>query len=224
MSPTLTIVALWVAFALSHMALSSLKLRPRLVSVLTPNGFLGAYSVLSFAFFVPLVSTYFRHKHTGAMLWSIRVTPALEVAIVVVMGIALTMLIAGVLTPSPASISGRGPEAAEAKGVQLVTRHAVFMAVAIFGAVHLIPNGFASDVAFFAGFPVFAVLGSWHQDQRKLVTEAERYGPFYASTPWLPFTGARTVEGLSRIKPLTYALGIGATALVRYFHASWFGG
>ncbi len=224
MSPTLSIVALWLLFAGSHMVLSSMRVRPKLVGVLTPGGFLAGYSVLALAIFIPLVGTYFDHKHQGAMLWSLRVGPFLEVFSIVVMAIALTILIAGIIQPSPASISAQGKSLEPARGIQLITRHAVFMAAGLFGLVHLVPNGFATDIAFFGGFPLFAVVGSWHQDQRKLATEPERYSAFYEATPLIPFTGSRTLEGLKQIPPLAYALGIGATAVLRYFHASWFGG
>ena len=109
------------------------------------------------------------------------------------------------------------------KGVHLITRHSVFMAAGLFGLVHLIPNGFASDIAFFAGFPVFALIGCIHQDQRKLVTDSERYADFHAATPLIPFTGKNTLQGLKGISPLGYALGIGAAIALRYFHAQWFG-
>lgn len=41
MSPALTIALLWLAFAVSHIALSSLRLRPRFVAVLGNRGFMG---------------------------------------------------------------------------------------------------------------------------------------------------------------------------------------
>jgi len=222
MDPTLSIVLLWVAFAVTHIAMSSSRLRPKLVSMLTPGGFLGVYSLVALATFVPLVAIYFGNKHTGPLLYAIRVTLVVEVIMVAGMGIALTILFAGIVSPSPASINAP-QDAGEARGVHLITRHPVFMAAGLFGLIHLVPNGFASDIAFFAGFPLFALIGCRHQDQRKLSTEAERYGPFHAATPLVPFAGSRTLEGLRQISPLSYVLGIAATVLLRYFHASWFG-
>ncbi len=56
------IVALWIAFAATHMGLSSLRLRPRLVSALGQRVFLALYSVIALAVFVPMVSLYFGNK------------------------------------------------------------------------------------------------------------------------------------------------------------------
>ena len=104
-----------------------------------------------------------------------------------------------------------------------ITRHGVFMAVGLFGLVHLIPNGFASDIAFFAGFPIFAIVGCLHQDRRKLVTDSQRYAGFHAATPLIPFTGKQTLRGLRELSPVAYVLGIGLAIALRYFHAQWFG-
>ena len=67
MDPVWQIVLLWVAFAATHMGMSSLQLRPKLVGVLGEAGFAGVYSIVALAIFVPLVSIYWGPKHEGAM-------------------------------------------------------------------------------------------------------------------------------------------------------------
>jgi uncharacterized membrane protein len=223
-SPTLTITLLWLAFGVSHIVLSSVDLRKRLVGILGEQGFMGMYSLVALGCFVPMVMVYFSNKHVGGPLWSVPMTEPLRWLIYIGMGVAFVLLVAGMLTPSPASLSaakGAGP--VEPKGVQLITRHAVFMGVAIFGLVHLIPNGYATDIAFFAGFPIFVLIGSIHQDKRKLITEPDRYGPFHAATPLIPFTGAHTLRGLKELSKLALVIGIGLTVLTRVFHIAWFG-
>ncbi|HKX45994.1 MAG TPA: NnrU family protein [Planctomycetota bacterium] len=224
MTPTLTIVVLWLAFALSHMLLSSIRFRPKLVAMLGDRGFQGAYSLIALATFVPLCTIYFRSKHAGPLLWSVPRSPALEWAIEIAMGVAMVLLFAGLMTPSPTSMSaGQTDSAPQPKGVHFLTRHALFMAMAIFGLVHLVPNGFASDVAFFGGFPVFVLIGTAHQDSRKLALDGVRYRPFYDATPLIPFTGRSTLRGLRELSRPALVVGIGATILIRYFHSNLFG-
>ncbi len=223
MNPTSLIVLLWLVFGASHMLLSSLKIRPRLVGVFGEKGFMGVYSLIALATFVPLVSVYFRNKHSGPMLWSIAITPPIEWGVILVMGVALIMLVAGVLTPSPAAMNVSPDQSIEVRGVHYITRHGVFMAVGLFGLVHLIPNGFASDIAFFGGFPIFAIAGCIHQDRRKLVTDATRYAEFHAATPLIPFTGGQTLRGLRELSFVAYSVGISLAIALRYFHAQWFG-
>ena len=86
MSPALTIILLWLAFAVTHVVLSSLKLRPRFVSALGERAFQGAYSLIALVTFVPMVSIYLGNKHSGPMFWSVAMTPPLEAFVRVVMG------------------------------------------------------------------------------------------------------------------------------------------
>lgn len=223
-APTATIVLLWLAFAISHMALSSVTLRPRVVGVLGERGFQGVYSLIALGLFIPLVWVYFDHKHEGPMLWAISPSEGLRWLMNIGMGLAFVLLIAGLMNASPASmIASAGDGPAEPSGIQFITRHAVFMAAGLFGLLHLILNGFATDIAFFAGFPLFALVGSIHQDQRKLETQPERYKAFHDATPLIPFTGNQTLRGLRDLSKLGLVIGIAVTVLVRYFHSAWFG-
>lgn len=221
MSPTLTILALWVGFAGTHMVLSSVSVRRALVARLGEGAFLGIYSLVAFAFFVPLVSTYFASKHAGPLLWSIPVGTPLRWAIYLGMVVAFILMVAGLVRPSPASVVPGDPTP---RGAQLLTRHPLFMGLGIFGLLHLIPNGNAADVVFFGGFPLFALLGCWHQDRRKLATGGEAFRGFYQQTPFLPFTGQASARGIRELGPIVIGGGLVLTGVLRYFHPAWFGG
>ena len=217
----IVVVLLWLGFAGSHVVLSSVMVRPRLIERLGLRGFLGLYSLVAFAFFVPLVWIYFAHKHAGPLLWSVPVPPAGRWLLYIGMGVAITLNIAGFIQPSPASVAGGE---ARVRGALRITRHPVFMGVALFGVLHLVPNGYASDVAFFSGFPLFTVIGCWHQDRRKLAAGLPGFRAFYEATPFFPFTGRQTWLGIREMFPTVIAIGVGVTILVRYFHPVWFGG
>lgn len=221
MTPTITIVLLWVAFAATHIALSSQRLRPRLVATLGEGPFAGVYSLIALATFVPLVWTYFAHKHAGPLLWSIPLGSALRWTIYVGMALAFLLMVAGLVRPSPASMV---PGDSTPRGAQRFTRHPLFMGLGLFGLLHLVPNGNAADVAFFGGFPVFAAIGCWHQDQRKLAAGPPGYREFVRETPFVPFTGSATLQGIRELSPLVIAGALGTTWLLRYFHPAWFGG
>ena len=63
-----------------------------------------------------------------------------------------------------------------------------------------------------------------HQDRRKLATEPARFRPFYEATPFFPFTGHATLQGLRELLPVVAPVGIAVAVVVRHFHAPWFGG
>ena len=221
MDAALGIAALWVAFAATHMGLSSQWLRPKLVGALGNLRFLGLYSLVALLLFVPLVSLYFANQHAGPHLWYLG--PGLLVRAVVYAGmaLALSLVIGGLVQPSPASLT---PGRVEVRGMMRITRHPLFMGFGVFGLVHLIGARVnASELAFFGGFPLFTVVGSWHQDRRKRASLGEPYARFCAHTSLLPFGRGGWVTAVSE-SYLPVALGVGLAVLLRTFHPQWFGG
>lgn len=215
-----TIAGWWLAFAATHVGLSSARVRARLVAALGQTGFLAVYSLLAFATFVPLVRSYFAHKHTGPFLWYLGAVPGLRPVMYAGMVIVLALIAAALLRPSPAAIV---PGKSEVAGAYHVTRHPMFMAVGLYGILHLlVARVNASELAFFAGFPLFACLGCWHQDRRKLASGDAAFARFHAQTAFLPFTGPRALQGL-REMGLPLALGAGLAFALRWFHGPLFG-
>ena len=78
MGATGAIVGLWLLFAATHMGLSSLRVRPRLVAALGPGPFAGLYSLLALAIFIPLVWVYLNDRHAGPLLWALPIGPLLR--------------------------------------------------------------------------------------------------------------------------------------------------
>jgi uncharacterized membrane protein len=215
------IAVLWLAFAATHMGMSSLRWRPGLVSALGERGFQGVYSLVSLAIFVPLVWIYTSGKHAGPFFWYLGPLTPVRWLAYVLMGAALTLVVAGATRPSPASVA---PGPARVVGVFRITRHPVFMGLALFGLAHLLTaRVHAAEFVFFGGFVVFSLVGCSHQDQRKLVTAGEDFRRFHAETPFLPFTGRDTLRGLKEM-PIPLVVGVGLAVLVRYYHATLFGG
>jgi uncharacterized membrane protein len=221
MTAALLIAVLWIAFAGSHMVLSSRSLRPKVIAALGDDfRFQGLYSLVALGIFVPLVTIYFRHKHEGPYLGRLIETPALRWLIFIAMGATFAMAVAGLVRPSPASVV---PGAAEVRGIYHVTRHPVLMALGLYGLLHLcVVSINATELAFFAGFPLFVWIGAQHQDQRKLATNPD-FKRFYEATPFLPFSRPAGVLTALREQPIPIALGIAITVVIRWFHPMLFG-
>ena len=220
MGATAAILLLWVAFAASHMGLSSGRLRPRLVARLGERGFSALYSLLALALFVPLVAVYFGNKHAGPLLWSLGGVPGLKWLMYAGMGLAFALAVSGLARPSPASLV---PGKAEVIGVYRITRHPLFMGMGLFGLLHLLVVSVnASELVFFGGFPVFVLMACRHQDERKLASLGDAYRRFYEATPFLPGSRRGFLRGVSE-QPIPMAIGIGVAAVIRHFHANLFG-
>ena len=218
MKDAAVIVVLLLLFAASHMLLSSRSIRASLVARLGDRTFLVVYSTVALVFFAPLVYYYFTHLHAGPLLWSVPATGAVEFALVLANVIGFVLAVAGVMTPSPAAVGGAPVD--EPKGAHRITRHAVFMGMGIWALAHLVANGFASDIAFFGGIVLFVLVGSWHQDRRKLATGDEGFERFHAATSFIPFTGRGALRGLMELPPLAVIIGIAVALVARYLHPS----
>ena len=220
MTPTLWIVALWALFALTHMGLSSLKVRPTLVARLGDRGFAALFSLVAFAVFIPLAWVYAAHRHEGTLLWAVAIPIPLRWATYALQALAWTLIVGSFVRPSAAAIGGKLPDAASPEPLHLITRHPLFGGVGLFGALHLPFMGFATDVAFWAGFPLFGLLGCWHQDRRKLASEGPGFSAWFERTRFWIWPSPRVLVGL----PLwLFALGIALTAGLRWLHGPLFG-
>ena len=186
MSPTLAILLLWFVFIATHLGLASVRLEPRLRERLGEGGFLGLYSLVALASFVPLCWIYLDNRHAGEWLWHVPVGPGLRIALYVGMGIATLLVVYGAVRPSPASLGG-SPAEGGIRGAYRITRSPLVLGTGLLMALHLIPNGSTADVAFFGGFVVFTVAGAWHQDVRKLAYQTPGFAEFHAATHFVPF-------------------------------------
>ena len=218
MKETAVIVVLLLLFASSHMLLSSRTIRAGLVARLGDKRFLAAYSLVAIAIFVPLVYYYIAHRHAGPLLWSVPDSDAVEFVLVLANLIGSVLLVAGVVTPSPAAVTGAPLD--ESRGVHRITRHAVFMGMGIWALAHLIANGYASDIAFFGGIVSFVLVGSWHQDRRKLAGGDPQFQRFHAATAFIPFTGRTALRGVMELPPLAVIIGVAVALVARYLHPS----
>ncbi|HYC57092.1 MAG TPA: NnrU family protein [Candidatus Binatia bacterium] len=219
MPPWAWILVWGAAFGATHMILASARLRPMLVARLGEGAYLGLYSVVAFATFVPMVSVYMRNIHDGPLLWSLRGSSAIHWFSMLFSGAMFTMVIAALAQPSPASI---GPKKhLRAYGLTRITRHPLFMSLGLWGLGHLLVNGFAADVAFFGGVFLIGLLGCMHQDARKRVTERGTLDEFFAETSLLPFVAimtGRTSLVLSELPWVALGIGVVVSTVVYQLH------
>ena len=203
----------WGMFAGTHMALSSLRVRGKLIARLGEKAFVGLYSLIAFATFIPLVRVYLGNRHGGGRVWSLAATLGVRPLAMLLAVVGIAWIVGGVLHPSPALVGIK--QARGARGLTRITRHPLFMGIALWALSHLLLNGFVTDVLFFGGLLAFSLAGAAHQDARKRTTEEERLGQFLAESSFWPF-GA-VIAGRNRViwSELPWvALAIGAGAAV----------
>ena len=215
MASWLSIGMWWLAFSASHLVLSSLPVRRPLIARLGARGFQGLYSLVALVAFAGFVWAWWGARHAGPALWSLRGVPGLRELAIGLSVLGLVLVFMGAVQPSPASITGGE---ARVRGALRITRHGVFMGVALWAFAHVLMNGWATDVVFFGGLALFAVVGSLHQDARKQALDDGSLAAFYRETSVLPF-GA-ILSGRNRLVPgeLSWpAAALGAAAGIALF-------
>lgn len=223
MSPASWIVLLWIAFGASHIALSSTRVRPRLVEKLGEQGYMGVFSLVALVIFATLCRIYFTNRHAGPWMWTVQVGPILRWTIYSLMAVAFTLMVAGNMGKQMVvSAAMGGAESVEIRGIHRITRHPTMLGMAIFGLLHLVANASTTDVAFFAGFPIFTILGCWHQEQRMLKDKGPEFRSYVEATPFFPFTGRDSLQGVRELSRLAIVIGIAATTGIRLLHGPLF--
>ena len=212
------IAALVLLLASSHMLLSSRRVRARLVARLGERAFLAAYSLVALVFFVPLFHHYFTHRHLGPLLWAVPDSGAATALLELANAAGLVMLVSGLVSRGPAPFAGK--PLAEPVGVYRITRHPVFMGVTLMALAHGVANGHASDVAFFGGLAVFALVSCRYQDLRKLAGGDAAFRRFHAATAFVPFARRGAMRGLRELSPLAVGLGLALALAARCLHPS----
>jgi uncharacterized membrane protein len=178
---TALFAALFVAthFLLSH------PLRAPLVGRLGPKGFLGLYSAVAFATFVPAV--YFRHASGRQVpLWAV---PSWGWDVAAVLMLLAAILLVGSFVRNPAVETLSRPDAAigPPAGIFRWTRHPMMWSFAIWAGVHLLVNPAPSAIALAVPVAILALFGASAQDAKKEQLLGERWAAYERVTSFVPF-------------------------------------
>ena len=167
-------------FAGSHIGISSTGLREQWIARFGQPAYLGFYSGISFATLAFLIWAYASADH-GPALW-----PTVRWLPLAVMPFALLFTVGGFAVPNPTSVGAEARIGGDAaRGMLRVARHPVMTGFLLWALSHLIANGDAPSLVFFAAFAVVAGVGMVSIDRRK--AESPTWPEFAAATSLLPF-------------------------------------
>jgi uncharacterized membrane protein len=221
MDPLFNIALFGGLFLLTHLALPHPPLRAALVGRLGGGGYLGLYSLISFATLIPLTVSWWGARHQGPALWMLRGGPVGHaVELIVLLGFGF--MVGGTMRPAPASIATQMQGLpVVAQGLTRVTRHPLMMGISLWALGHLLVNGWLSDVLFFGTMLLTAILGAMHQDHRKAAADPA-YAAVVAETSFFP--NPLRLTSLDARSWGALAIGVGVGLVLRVFHGTLFGG
>lgn len=153
-----------LVFLLAHSIPARPALRSRLVAGLGERSYLILYSLLSLALLAWLISAAIRAPTIALWptgLWAYHLALALMLP-------ASWLLIGGLLTPNPLSISFARSRFDPARpGLVGLVRHPVLWGFATWALVHAIANGDLVSLILFGGFLLFSLAGMKLLDRRR---------------------------------------------------------
>jgi uncharacterized membrane protein len=219
MQPALTVAALWLLFAGTHVGLATRSVRDPLATRLGEHGFLALYSTVAAATFTLLVVFYADHRFEGAPGLALGRDTILRVVLMAVVGAGVVLTVLLDYPRSPTALFG--PPIRAPYGVERITRHPFFAGVALLAAAHTLLATRLVGTVFFLGLGTLAIVGSWHQDRKLLARRGRPYAEYLAATSAVPF--AAVASGRQRlvareISAWTVVTGVGVAVALRLAH------
>lgn len=211
-----------VLFLVLHMVPAIPALRARAVTALGRRNYLAVYSLVSV-----LALAWLFHAALAldfVPLWD--PAPWQAWFPMALTPVAFVLLLGGLSSPNPASISLRRPDQ-RSGAIVAVTRHPVLWGFALWAGGHLVPNGDLRSLLLFGPLLVFALLGMPLTDRRARRRLGADWPAVAQHTSVLPFAAAmagRTRLRLDRPLVLAAAASAAVTAwLLLGGHAALFG-
>lgn len=160
----LEFVAAYAVFFASHSLPVRPSVRPWLEARLGSSGFTLAYSALSLVVLAWLIGAAGRAPHLAVWDWA----PWQVHVPLTVMGPVCLILALSIGRPNPFSFGGaRNDQFDPARpGIIRLSRHPLLLALALWAAAHVVPNGDLAHVILFGTFAAFALLGGRLIDRR----------------------------------------------------------
>ncbi|SDU04336.1 NnrU family protein [Stappia sp. ES.058] len=185
----------FAAFLTTHSVPIRPPMRPVLIALLGPRGFTLAYSLLSLGALAWLIAAAGRAPYVALWHWAPwqnHLTLSLMLPVCLLLALAI-------VRPNPLSFGGAGNDRFDPvrPGIVRLVRHPLLLALALWAAAHLVPNGDLAHVLLFGVFAAFAALGGRLVDRRKQRELGARWHSLRAEIKAQPvFAGPASWSGL----------------------------
>lgn len=187
----------FAAFFLTHSIPIRPPLRPWAVARLGHAGFGIAYSALSLAVLAWLIAAAGRAPYVPLWDWA----PWQNHVVLAVMLPVCLILSLAIARPNPFSFGGAQNDRFDpaSPGIVRLTRHPLLLALGIWSAAHILPNGDLAHVILFGTFAGFAMLGGRLVDRRRQREMGQRWHDLRAALSECPASLSLTADTVLRL-------------------------
>jgi uncharacterized membrane protein len=201
----------FAAFFLTHSLPIRQPLRPWAVAKLGHAGFGIAYSALSLGMLTWLIVAAGRAPHVPLWEWA----PWQNHVVLTVMLPVCLILTLAIARPNPFSFGGAHNDRFDPRhpGIVRLTRHPLLLALALWSAAHILPNGDLAHVILFSIFAGFAFIGGRLVDRRRQRELGQRWDDLRAAIAASPARSPLTGNTQLRL-----SAGVGLYAGLIWLH------
>ena len=211
-------IAAYAVFFLSHSIPVRPQVRPWLQARLGKSGFTLAYSALSLAVLAWLIGAAGRAPYVSLWDWA----PWHAYVPLTIMGVVCLILALAIARPNPFSFGGARNDRFDPAqpGIVRWSRHPLLLALALWAAAHVVPNGDLAHVILFGTFALFAVLGERLIDRRKRRAMGSEWQRLRVAVAGVPLVSWPSLSGGSIVR---FSGGIVLYATFLWLHPVLFG-
>lgn len=158
------LAAALATFLLTHSIPALKPVRARCVALLGERGYVLTYSLVSLAVIAWVILALVDAPYVE--LWAMTNTSMWITAVIMIP--ACVLLVFGLTTPNPFSISIKPEDFdPESPGLLAITRHPLLLGLALWAGSHVPPNGSIAAILVFGFAALFSVVGMFTLDKRR---------------------------------------------------------
>ena len=208
-------------FLLTHLGVSSTKVRDHIVDMIGEKVYLLIYSLVALVFLVYFIWIYLETPRYD-YLWM--PNPDLYWLAKLNMPLACVLLVGAFMVRNPSNVGevlSDGDDVSKlVTGVVCITRHPIQWAIILWGIGHVTANGDIASIIFFSIFVLLSGAGSILLDFKKSKQLGESWRQYELLTSNVPFIALVKGRTSLRLEELymPVALGLLLYGLMYYFH------
>ena len=208
-------------FVLTHLGVSSTKVRGHIVRFVGEKVYLLTYSMVALVFLFYFIWIYLETPRYD-YLWM--PNPDLYWLAKLSMPLACILLVGGFMVRNPSNVgqdlSDDDDVSRLVTGVVCITRHPVQWAIVLWGIGHVTANGDIASIIFFSIFVLLSGTGSILLDLKKSKQFGRSWREYELLTSNVPFIALLEGRTVLRLKELymPVALGLLLYSIMYYFH------
>ena len=221
MASVASIVVCWLLFGGAHVGLATRPVRSAVVTRIGEGGFRLLFFLIAALTFTLLVRVYALHASVGPPGLGLSVGAPWRGALWAVAGLGAALAVAGLVAYPASPMELAATSVPRPTRLARITRHPFAVGLTLVAIAHVGLATHLTGTVFFAGLALFAMLGTWHQDRKLLLTKGAAYAAYCRETSIVPFAAIvarRTAFGVRDVPVVPLSIGVAAAALVRWAH------